>query len=262
MDFVVSKINDKIKFFEKTGKVVSTNFLTPAEVSEVYSEFRGNVFCISGGYEGAERNIVIVGSDADVISDFCTVIRCKTTNKNVRWKNSSNSDAKKILGHRDVLGSILGLGIKREMIGDILLSDNFCDIIIMREMSEYILTNLESIGREKVKCEVVSFEDLTDRKISLENKVITVASLRLDALISAVFGISREKSSEFIKLEKVSLGFILCKNTSKIVCENDLISVRGYGRFKVLEVAGETRKGRIRVKVGLRRRPLKVQDLN
>ena len=234
MDYCIAKIRDKIRFYEKTDKVVSTNFLTPVEVNEVISVVRKYSFCLTGGFEEAERRIIIIGTDRDRISDFCEVIRVEAFNECS-------------LLHRDVLGSILGLGIKREMIGDIIENGKFCDIIIKNEMKEYILNNLTKIGREKVSTRTVPFSELASGNKRRIEKILSVASLRLDAVVSAGFGVSREKSAGLINLEKVLVNFLPCKNVSKSVCVGDLISVRGFGRIKILDILGETKKGRIRI---------------
>ena len=129
MEYSISKIRDKIRIFEKNGKFVSTNFLTPAEIHEAISILRGYDYCIYGGFEEAERRIIIIGIKECIISEFCSALR-------VIGKNDTHSVG---FSHRDVLGSVLGLGIKREMIGDIIVSENQCDIVVMQEMEKYIL---------------------------------------------------------------------------------------------------------------------------
>ena len=116
-------------------------------------------------------------------------------------------------------------------------------------MCEYVLNNLNKIGREKVKVSKIYFDMLMDIKSNSKDVTYSVASLRIDGVISSAFGISREKSSNLFKEEKVLLNFVLAKNDSKNVKEGDLISVRGFGRIKVLEILGETKKGRIKISV-------------
>ena len=132
---------------------------------------------------------------------------------------------------------------------DIIVNENVCDIIVMREMCEYVLNNLNKIGREKVKVSKIYFDMLMDIKSNSKDVTYSVASLRIDGVISSAFGISREKSSNLFKEEKVLLNFVLSKNDSKNIKEGDLISVRGFGRIKVLEILGETKKGRIKISV-------------
>ncbi len=147
------------------------------------------------------------------------------------------------------MGSILGLGIKREVIGDILVDDNVANIVVLKEISKYIIQNFDKVGRDKIVVKKIEKEDILKVQPKTKELNVTVASLRLDALISASFGISRELSSELIQAEKVNVNYTSIKNTSKQVKEGDLISARGYGRFEIKEILGETRKGRIRVSI-------------
>lgn len=233
MEFNIAKIRDKIRLFEKNGKIISTNFMTPVEIQEVKNILRNIPFCIKGGVEEAERNIVIIGAEDAEIEEFCSVIRIESYNEEFT--------------HRNILGSVIGLGIKREMLGDIIVKDRICDIIVMREMKEYILNTLNKIGREKVKVYENSFEEILKYENEKIETNISVASLRLDAIISVAYGISREKSSNLIELEKVMINYTSCTNISKNVKENDLISVRGFGRIKIVQILGDTRKGRKRI---------------
>ena len=236
MEYNIAKIRDKLRFYEKTNKIAATNFLTPAEIDEVIHVIKKYDFCLTGGFDEAERRIIIMGTNENLISEFCTVLRIESKNDIV-------------FSHRAVLGSVLGLGIKREMIGDIIINNNVCDIIIMNEMKAYILNNLTKIGRENVSIKEIDFSVLLRLDTEKECKTISVASLRIDAIISSGFGIAREKSANLIKLEKVLINFLPCKNVSKSIRVGDLISVRGFGRIRVLQILGETKKGRIRIMI-------------
>lgn len=233
MDYNIAKIKDKIKLHEKTGKVMNTNFLTPLEINEALSLLRGIEYIVNGGFDEAERKILIIGSADVEISDFCKVLRIESYNSS--------------LSHRDVLGSILGLGIKREMIGDIIVKNEICDIIVMRDMAEYLLNNFNKVGKEKINIKEIDFDNILRLDDNKKIMVCTAASLRLDVLVSTAFGISREKSLALIKQERVMINHLVSTNASKVIKENELISVRGYGRIKLVEVIGESKKGRIKI---------------
>lgn len=151
------------------------------------------------------------------------------------------------LSHRNALGSVLGLGLKREMIGDVLINDNFCDIIVIGTVVEFLLNNLRNIGKEKVNVKEVSINEIVPPIENSKEIVASVSSLRLDSVISAGFGISREKSATLIKGEMVKINFAIVKNTSKIVNTGDIISVRGKGRIEVCDIGGNTKSGRTKV---------------
>lgn len=152
-----------------------------------------------------------------------------------------------VLSHRSVLGSVLGLGIKREMIGDIIVQNNLCDIIVSKNIAEYILNNLKFVGHEKVQVQEISLDQITIPEDSSKEVKTTVSSLRIDNIISAGYGISREKSSALIKGEMVKLNHVIIKSAVKTVHEGDLISVRGKGRLEIREIGGMSKSGRIKI---------------
>lgn len=229
----IAKIADKIKKYEKTGIPCITSFLDPSEVADTEVIIRKIPSCFFGGYEGAERMILIIGTEEfEEAKDYIDIIRIECNKK---------------LSHREVLGSLIGLGISRDVLGDILIRENIADVFITSEISKYVLQNLEKIGREKVKVSKNNYDNLIEvEDLSKEIKT-TVASLRIDAVISAATGTAREISNKLIQNQKVKLNHKIIENTSKQIKIGDIISVRGYGRIELLEVLGETRKDRVRV---------------
>lgn len=234
MKYINDKIADKVEQFYKDGKVVATNFLDPSELVSVQKEVKYVEHCMWGGFDDAERKIIIIGEeqvDAEK-QEFVTVIRIKAVEK---------------LSHRSVLGSVLGLGIKREMLGDMLVQENLCDIIVMKNLATYIINNLKFVGRDKVEVSEIAFSELiVPTNLSKEVKT-TVSSMRVDAVISAGFGISREKSLALIKGECVKINHVMVKSAVKAVHEGDLISVRGHGRLELQSVGGTSKSGRIKI---------------
>ncbi len=238
MKYINEKVSDKIEQYYKSAKVVATNFLDPSEMVQVLGELRYVDHFMWGGYDDAERKIVLIGAGnieeiGEKITDFVVVLRIESTGK--------------ILIHRSVLGSVLGLGIKREMLGDVIVQNNLCDIIISRTVAEYVLNNLKSVGRDKVYVKEISFEELiVPEDFSKEIKT-TVSSLRIDSIISAGYGISREKSSDLVKGEMVKINHVIIRSAVKSVHEGDVISVRGKGRLEVREIGGTSKSGRIKI---------------
>jgi len=152
------------------------------------------------------------------------------------------------LGHRQILGSILSTGVKREVIGDIIIKECKANVAVTKDISKFIIQNLERIGHEKVKVKEIAKSEILKTSAEFKEIKTTVASsLRLDAIISACYGLSREISVKLIQAEKVNVNYVLTTNNSKPINEGDLISVRGYGRFVVAEILGNTRKDRVRV---------------
>ena len=231
MKYIIEKISDKVEKFYKSGKAIATNFLDPAEVIGDMHEVKFVEHFLWGGFDGAERKIIVIGEEMidTERQEFLAAIRIKAENAFL---------------HRSVLGSILGLGIKREMVGDIVVQENLCDIIVVKNIAQYIINNLKFVGREKVQVsEILISEILVPVDTSKEVKT----SLRVDAVISAGFGISREKSAALIKGEGVKLNHVLIKSAVKTIHAGDLISVRGNGRLEVVEIGGTSKSGRIKL---------------
>ena len=152
------------------------------------------------------------------------------------------------LNHRKVLACLMELGIKREVIGDILFSNDECFIMSSSEMSNYIIDNLINISHTPVS--ILKYEGEVNNIINLEENKHFVSSLRLDVIISAVYNVSRTISQDLIKSENVKVNQAIIKNTSHILNVSDIISVRGKGRFKIIENLGISRGDKIILNIG------------
>lgn len=151
--------------------------------------------------------------------------------------------------HRSVLGSILGLGIKREKIGDLIVYDDVIQVVAGGAMADYISVHLRKIGRHTASADVLSVSDIKPKEPEYEEFSTTVKSLRLDAIVSAGFNMSRGKAADLIKQERVKVNYRFVTSVSVTLKEGDLISVRGKGRLIYAGDDGTTRKDRIRVQL-------------
>lgn len=149
------------------------------------------------------------------------------------------------LTHRDFLGSLMGEGIKRETVGDILVGKGQCDLLTTREMAPYLLQNWLSAGRTKFHLEQIPLDALTIPHREVKEVRGTVATLRLDGVIAEGFGISRGKSSGYIATGKVTINGLACEKADKQVAEGDVLALRGMGKLLLSQVGGTTKKGRI-----------------
>lgn len=152
------------------------------------------------------------------------------------------------LGHRNILGALMSLGIERNVIGDIVLNDGRYYVACMDEMKKYIINEVRNAN--------VRFS-LEETKINLEGvcdeyqiKLYFLASMRLDVCIAQVYNLSRNDAYEFITKGLVKVNHKECLNPSKLVDVNDIISVRTKGRIKVFSINENTRSGRIKVELG------------
>lgn len=199
----------------------------------------------NGGFADAERRVVgifpgDIYSYADV-SELVSMFELRA----LHIKGSGFSK----FTHRDVMGSVLSLGIKREKVGDIYVenSGESAYIVLDNVAAEYVKANLDFIARDKVKIYDIDVSALPvpERKFQVISG--TVASKRLDCIVSLATGLSREKSKTLISCGQVNVNHFEELRCDFIVSENDILSVRGYGRFKVVEFSGVTRKGRDRI---------------
>ncbi len=148
------------------------------------------------------------------------------------------------LRHRDFLGSLMALGIARETIGDILIEKGRAVVFLSSDIKDYVLKNITKIGRIGVNCSLGHSLPLpeTDEKIE---KSVSVASMRLDCVVSAIANVSRNTACEFIDDGFVSVNSVVSTKATKLICDGDVISVRRKGKFKILSSKNHTKKDRI-----------------
>ncbi|UUZ85575.1 YlmH/Sll1252 family protein [Paenibacillus sp. P26] len=154
------------------------------------------------------------------------------------------------LDHGDYMGAILGLGIKREKIGDIYVREDGRHVLVASEIADFIRLHLNQVHRVHVQTEVLPLDKLEPAGQKLEEMNLTVASLRLDGIVSDVYRLSRAKVLIPIKAGRCKVNWKQEEDPSKSLKEGDVVSLKGFGRFKVLELEGQTKKGRFRLKVG------------
>lgn len=232
------------------GVTFYTDFLNLNELNILHTTPKDSLpvnYITFGGYESSERQIASFVPDAfsmyremeDLYSDFpIDIIRISP----VREKFSDE------LSHRDYLGALLNLGIERTVLGDIVIEDKKAYVFVKNNMTDYIVDGLTRVKHTSVMVEKV---DKADFKYSpnIEQIKGNVASVRLDSLIALAFKSSRSKIVPLIENGKVFVNGKMITNNGCKLKENDIISVRGMGRFQYREVVSETRKGRLYVTV-------------
>ncbi len=236
---LISKVIDKAVKMQKARTVTYTDFLDPYQssiIEKAFSGFKDIDMEFDGGFYGAERVVIFFRPCFMSFEE-------DEYHKPFRLVDISFSSGG-ILTHRDYLGSLMGLGIKREKIGDILVRENGASIVVLGDIAEYISINLAKIGNIKVGVRLMGMEDLTAEEPESKTVKATAASLRLDVIAAAGFGMSRSKISQLIKGDKVYVNWVPSSDLSREIKQGDTISVRGKGRI-ILEEAGKTtKKGR------------------
>lgn len=224
------------------GRYTYTQFLTLAEqdVLQTMARQLDAPFVWMGGYEAAERRLACFGREEDMGYPPESPICCL----------SIAPASKKFagdLGHRDFLGSLMALGIKRQLLGDIQIVDGVGYLFCLEEIAPYLCENLISVGRTTVRCE--SCDPPEQLSLPPEPIEVVVASERLDALIAAVWKLSRNQAQELLERGMVFIDGRLVENASHTLREGDVVSVRHQGRFRYEGTLRETKKGRLRVSV-------------
>lgn len=236
---LLRRIEDLYQRAYRTNQAAGTPFLDPAEQAQATVALRsmpGVRSFFSGGFEEAERRRLIFmpdyfDEDTFPIEDYLSALR-------VELPFGS-------LTHRDYLGSLMGLGIKREMLGDITVFEKHAFIIAAPQIAPYIKDNLIKVGRFGVSVDFCPLSQVQAPEPDLRKVSGTVASLRLDAVASLAFGVSRTAVSQLIREGRLSLNHLENLSPSAEVEEGDLLSLRGSGRAKLSRVGGTSKKGRL-----------------
>ena len=237
-DVTVRHLLDLCRRSEKTGSWQYSAFLSPAEQDDLLRcpETAGFSFRLEGGYEGAERKILAAGREDEMgpPEPPVSVIAVKPLSEKYAEE----------LTHRDFLGAVLGLGIERSLIGDILVRGSHAWFFCLSPAAEMIAFSLKQVRRTSVKAEIVP-PDLPELRPRFAALRLNVASERLDAVTAAFAGLSRGQADRLFSAEKVFVnGRVVTDRTARLK-EGDVLSVRGFGKAVYDGIEHETRKNRL-----------------
>lgn len=240
---IAARVIDLAEQAIKTWEVVVTDFLSPpelAEVLQIFSRLTEVQLVPWGGYPQAERQrCAIARSDIPLSPESVTLAAVDITG-NFLFDPAN---------HRDFLGSLLGCGIVREKTGDILISgERGAQAIVTPEMVEFLELHLQQVRSVPVKVQVIPLSELKIREPKKKELTTVEASLRLDAIASAGFGLSRSKMVDFINAGDVRVNWKDINQSSYNLKAGDLVALRGKGRLEVGEIM-ITKKDRYRVKL-------------
>jgi len=245
----LSQVLDKIEFCESREKLEYTDFLDMYQVALVENFLRRINFKnyqFFGGYEDSERKILIVYPDK--YNDSMIEKNYSKMLKILRIELPEEEFGK--YSHRNYLGGIVKLGLKREKVGDILVSNQGADIVVVSDFAEVLKKELPSLTRfENSKIEIKEISDIIKKEVKIEEVSIIVPSLRLDNIVSDLVKTSRSKAKQIIEQERV---FVNGQNETKMAKQvkiGNIITIRGKGRFIVKEQTGTTRSGRAVLKI-------------
>ena len=227
------KLTDRMEAARKNNSAAFSDFIDPFRCAAFLRGVKEKLY-VYGGYENAERMMIGFPPTGEVLADEDFPISPVSFTYNAKFTSAP--------GHRDYLGAVTGLGLDRGKIGDIRIASGGAVIYVQSDIAAFIAENLRQAGRTNVKAAIgMTFDDIPDTgKI----KRINTASMRVDAVVSAAFNLSRGKSAALVDGEKVFVNWIPAKK-SQLLIAGDTLTARGYGRIKIGDESGRTKKDRI-----------------
>ena len=237
--FLKAKLNDMLEISEKNCMPVYSDFLDERQAGFLNAELQKlhcHNFLFFGGYDDAQRKILCVHTPYYIPEpeDFPL---------NIIQFSYRKAD---VLTHRDFLGSVMACRIKREKVGDILISKGLAQIFVYDSVSGFLINEITKIGRVGVKASIT--DRCTIKRIQKYQDIRgTVASMRLDCILSLALRKSREKTVQIIKKDGADINFVTVFSPSVTLKENDVFSVRGFGKFILKNISVPTSKGRFHI---------------
>ena len=238
---LLAKVWDKINAGVQRNIMASTGFLTPRELQMcryLFGDLPG--LTAFGGYDGAERQLLVY------LPDYLDGSALQEEDGPVNCIHGTFHESETV-SHRDLLGALMGAGIGRETVGDILVGNGCCDFFVTAEIAAYVEQNFDSAGRTRLRLERIGLAEVSVPEAETKEIKDTLASLRLDSVISSGFRIGRSSASDYVSAGRVAIDGLPCEKPDKAITEGTTISVRGLGKIKLTTVNGQTKKGRISV---------------
>lgn len=240
---LLAKLWDKINGGIQRNIPAHTAFLTPHELEMaryLFGEPEGLV--PFGGYEEAERKMLCYlpeyMQDNALMEEDSPIVALRA----VFYEGDAPT-------HRDFLGSLMGSGISRESVGDICVGTGTCDFFVTEEIAPYLLQNFTNAGRTKFRLSAIPLSEVQIPEPAVKIIKDTLASLRLDSVISSGFRIGRSLAAQYVTAGKAAIDGLPCEKPDKAVTEGCKISLRGSGKIKLAKVGGQTKKNRISVEI-------------
>jgi len=239
---LLGRIWDKYDQCRRRNIPTHTEFLSPQEQAAAERLLRmlgeGESFVRWGGYEGAERCRLYFLPDWQPEPD----------RESIRCLRCTFYEAGR-LTHRDFLGSLMGLGLTREKIGDILVGETEAHVLVSDSVADFLLQSWDAAGRTALHVEEADGAALAAPVQQVKTLRDTVSSLRLDSVLSVGFSTSRGKAAEAIAAGRVQVNWTVCQKADKLLAQGDVISVRGAGKCRLAEVGAVSKKGRVFITV-------------
>ncbi|MDE6280910.1 MAG: RNA-binding protein [Oscillospiraceae bacterium] len=238
---VLARALDQMERAQNRSIPSATQFLSPAQraaLEPLLASCGHPRHLFHGGYEGAERTVCVFLPDWQEPEDWLAEDELAAI-------EAAYPPTGADLTHRDLLGGLMGIGLTREKVGDILVGDTAAQIICLKEAAPIILSQFEQAGRYRLKLKEIPLSALSPAPAEVKLIHDTVAALRLDAVLASGFSLARGKAADLVTTGRVSLNHRECLKPDKPVVQGDVLTCRGLGKCVVKTVGGQSRKGRI-----------------
>lgn len=239
-EFLIGAICDDIELCEEIEYPVYTKYFYPPSVCKKLSQLNiGNMeFSLCGISEGCEKNMIAIKPRSFSENElFFPVKYFKITNRS-KFKE---------LEHKHYLGTIMSLGIKRELMGDLIVEEECCYGIVSDEIFDFLIENLKEVGKNPVVVEEIDKEEVP--KLKFEEIIDSISSVRLDNIVSVMINNSRSKGLELIEAGEVSINYSVEKEKNRVLKEGDIVTIRKKGKFVFEKILGENKKGKIKIMI-------------
>ncbi len=251
---LISKVWDKLKFMHLKNQIQCTDFLDGYQqtvVEKMLQMCKEKQAVLEGGYEEAQRKMLFLYPAK--VQPLFEEDRNQNTVIVGMIKVISIILPKELQGryhHREYLSGIMKLGVEREKIGDILVSEQGADILVHNDMVSFLQTHLQDLTRfQKAQITCKEITNLKIMPIQKEESIILVPQLRLDVVISEILHLSRSKASQIIEEQRVFVNYELKTKNAMILKQGDILTIRGKGKFEIGEIISQTAKGKLRLEV-------------
>ncbi len=235
---IARRVIDLCEIVSRTKSTECTDFYNPFEVKELTSlinTYDTIGFSLIGNEDSESKAILIYPEYMDEVNpaDYVSLVKIDKKDYDI--------------AHKDVLGSLLSLGIKREKLGDIIINDEAIYFYIRNEILDYVLLNLEKIKNYGVELEVIDLATPISRDLEYEEKLVTCASARLDLVLANVYNLSRSDAKNAIEAGLVKLNYKVTYKISEMLEVGDMVSMRRRGRFIVGDYLGLSKKDKLKL---------------
>lgn len=242
---VLARTLDQLERAQNRSIPCATQFLSPAQraaLEPLIAACGHPRHLFHGGYEGAERTVCVFLPDWQEPEDWdasaeLAAVECAYPPTGAE------------LTHRDLLGGLMGIGLTRERVGDILAGDTAAQIVCLKDAAPIILSQFDQAGRYRLKLREIPLSALSPAPAQVKLIRDTVAALRLDAVLASGFSLARGKAAEAVTAGRVSLNHRECLKPDRPVGEGDVLTCRGLGKCVLKAVGGQSRKGRIIIEI-------------